>query len=196
MGNINMKWLIIGGILVVLLIAFGKNPVAESRKRYEMSKQGKDPLIQSIEEYNSGKGSKGSFGSRRGGDTTYNPGATYPPNPAANPGIPSYMQRNDSPHITNPYQQPAQPQQPPVPDSYYPPPPSSNPTPTPENPFTPQSMIQQQLTNGKPVMFAGTEVYTKDSQGRVVPMPDGTYYMYDGRIPVIVKGGRHVVISN
>src|SRR5258708_253214 len=111
MGNINMKWLVIGGIILVLLIAFGRNPADEAKKRYELSKKGKDPLMQAIEEYHSGDSQKGAFGRTRSPEWS----------PVFNrDNTPSYMIRNDPsytpPQPQSPYQQPAAPVAPP---SYY-----------------------------------------------------------------------------
>lgn len=50
--GIDLKYLIIGGILVILLVAFGNNPVENARNAREEEKKGKDPLMESIREYN------------------------------------------------------------------------------------------------------------------------------------------------
>ena len=48
----DIKYLIIGGVLVILLVAFGNNPAENSRKERAEAKKGKDPLMLSIQEYN------------------------------------------------------------------------------------------------------------------------------------------------
>ena len=192
--GIDKKWLIIGGILIVLLVAFGRNPVQEAAKRAELARKGKDPLVEAINEHNTKRGLSG--GMRNG----LPPGATRLPVqvPAADGSAPSYMMRSTQEYIppggypknNSLYPQADQPQQPP---SYYPPPAPGARQAVPG----PQSFnVHQRLSNGKPVSFAGTQVFTQDAKGNVVPMPDGTYTMYDGQVKIVVRGGHHTIISN
>lgn len=55
MGNLNIKWIIIGVIFLILVVAFGRNPVQERREAREEAKKGKDMLVESINEHNSGR---------------------------------------------------------------------------------------------------------------------------------------------
>lgn len=196
--QINPKWLIIGGILILLLVAFGRNPVSEAHKRLELSKKGKDPLIEAIQEHNA-KNSTGTMSSLREGSISPPPVPTY----SGNSNIPSYMMRSPQEftqpgYPANPYQAPNT-QQPAAPnaDSYYPPAPHSGPVAPPQNPFSPQSYdMHKFLSNGKPILSAGSNIFTRDPSGKIIPMPDGVYSMYNGEMQLIIQGGHHMVISN
>src|SRR5689334_6227547 len=93
------KWLIIGGIVLLVLIGLGRNPISEHRKQRELEKQGKDPLIEAIQEFNHG----GRRGMGSGGTRIMRPGRTdgesVAPPPtgdfsSSNSNIPNYMLRN------------------------------------------------------------------------------------------------------
>lgn len=47
-------------------------------------------------------------------------------------------------------------------------------------------------SNGKPVKFQGATVYTISSKGRVITMPDGKYFLGDGR-EIQVRGGKSIM---
>jgi len=60
----NMKLILIGAVFIVLLVAFGRNPVEEGRERRAKAMEGKDPLIHAIQEHNS-ENKTGSRGGRK-----------------------------------------------------------------------------------------------------------------------------------
>jgi hypothetical protein len=112
----NIKWIIIGAVLVLLLVVFGRNPVSEHRKQKAEEMKGKDALVESIKEHNK----KSIFGGAMG-DVPMAPQAVSPPRLQ----YPSYMMKQPDVQPQTPTSQgasakPAAPQQP---ESYYPPPP-------------------------------------------------------------------------
>lgn len=49
--ELNWKILLIGGAAIVLLVAFGNNPVENARKAKKEAMKGKDPVLESIREH-------------------------------------------------------------------------------------------------------------------------------------------------
>jgi hypothetical protein len=119
----NIKWMIIAGIFVVLLVVFGHNPVASRRAAKEASLKGKDRLVESIKEYNTKPTHFGS--SLFGGSKSAAPESDKVVTPApARPIYPNYPANTTIPQLAAPVGNPQQPaaQQP---QGYYPPPPEN-----------------------------------------------------------------------
>lgn len=55
MGGLDLKWIIIFAFFCILMVALGRNPVEERMEARRQSMEGKDKLIESIKEHNSGK---------------------------------------------------------------------------------------------------------------------------------------------
>jgi hypothetical protein len=114
----NIKLIIAGVIFLILIVAFGRNPIEEQRQAREAAKVGKDPLVESIHEYNT---KTGEFAPSllRGAKKGLLPEATVKPAAPA----------QSLPIQTNPYAQPTpkpadkSAATPPQPETYYPPPP-------------------------------------------------------------------------
>jgi hypothetical protein len=194
----NMKWVIIGAILVVLLVAFGRNPVEEKRERAEREMQGKDPLIHAIEEHNKKGGTHSSFG----GGGAIRPGMGSPqaigtPSGLANPTPqnPYFDYRANPatpPTPAAPAARPAMPAQPQG-GGYYPPPANQN-----MAPAAPLGAGQQRgfyLPNGQKLKFHGTNVYALTPDGRRMPLADGEYPVLGGKFRMLVRGGEKIDIS-
>lgn len=49
--DFNIKYVLIGLVLVILMVAFGNNPVENKRAEREAEAEGKDPLMESIRQY-------------------------------------------------------------------------------------------------------------------------------------------------
>jgi hypothetical protein len=124
----NVKYIIIGAVLVMLLVAFGRNPIEERRQERLESKKGKDPLMEAINEHNAKPGLGASRSRYRSGDFSEQqpvdgsqpmPGYMY--NNGASPISPNYRIQNRNRAIEQGgiNTQPGQPPQ----NSYYPPPP-------------------------------------------------------------------------
>jgi hypothetical protein len=192
--RIDMKWLIIGAVVFIIVIALGRNPIKEAREAREEAKKGGDPLIQAIEEHNANSGMRSTFSPQM----QEGPGASIAsPSGSSNFGNtrsapPDYMIRPEG-RGNYEYQPPVVRSTPPDSNSYYPPPPLNQAAP---NQLGPRSYNGPRLSDGRPVAFAGTDVYTYDSEGNKISMPDGTYYMYDGAIKVVVQDGRQIRSSN
>lgn len=124
--ELNLKWIIIGLVFVTLMVAFGNNPVENRRKERAEAMKDKDPLMESIREYNE----KNTGGTPMGGNSSFSGGGydsygggydnEFGGSSASQPApqMPSYMYPQGS------QQTGAAPAKPPTPaNSYYPPPP-------------------------------------------------------------------------
>ena len=166
----NMKWAVIIGVLAILMIAMGRNPIDEARQERKKTMEGKDPLVSAIEEHNSGKNSVG-----------------FNPMPAGS-ALPSPTEdRVYSPPA------PATPQSAPH-DDYYPPPPKGG---SPSSSLAPKTMDDMfKLPNGKRFAFDDTKVYTFDAQGKRVLLADGIYPVFGGKLKMVVENGERVGFTN
>jgi hypothetical protein len=52
----SLKWIVIGLVCFILLMAFNRNSLEEQRQAREESMRGKDKLIEAIKEYNTDEG--------------------------------------------------------------------------------------------------------------------------------------------
>lgn len=174
--------IILGVVLVVLLVVFGRNPAQEYR--LAKPKRAGDRLMQNIEDY----AKKPHFDLLQGGAT--NDGLP-PPAAFQTPGQNPYTR-------ANPYNQPPpKSNQPPPANDYYPP------RETQPQPGKPQSGIFPfgrpagfYLKNGQKITFAGADVYTINAQGQKVHLADGVYPMFGGAINMVVRGGKKVILTN
>ncbi len=132
----NKNLIIIGVILCILLVVFGRDPGDEMKKAKLKAMEGKDPLIEAIKEHNS-KGIgilKKKDGEEEEEDTTGaldNPreevggGVIAPAPPGSAPGevyhYPSYLVKPNDPSRQKTGS--AASTEPPEPEGYYPPPP-------------------------------------------------------------------------
>ena len=122
MGGINIKFILIGAVLVILLVVFGGNKHVDpaQRKRDAAIAAGKDPLVEAIEEHNNPSGhGLGALSSMLGR------GSSSGLLGAQGSSASGYNQQRPMGYNPNNANQQAYPQQtgaPPV-DSYYPPPP-------------------------------------------------------------------------
>lgn len=199
--------IIVLALFVVLMVAFGRNPVEEAHEKRAAALAGKDPLIEAIEEHNKLQG-----GGTVMQNTPYNPGYnqgynqinTGMPN---NNGFPSYLQqRGGNPYANaNPYRTQQMPvTATPAPDqnSYYPPPPlPANSSLPPHSDIRMDKAVPylnlsgddgMHLAGGQKIGFVGTKAYTVDAHGKPVPLPDGKYAMYDGRVTITIRNGHKV----
>jgi hypothetical protein len=48
---------------------------------------------------------------------------------------------------------------------------------------------------GQELVFSGTKVYTYNQQGKLYPMPDGEYPMFNGRWTMVVRGGEQTIAN-
>jgi len=176
--------LLIGVAIVVLMVLFGRNPIEELREQRAKGMTG-DPLVDAIKEHND-QSHTNIFGGQGGGLPNGSPGfSTTMPNTALNP-----MGQQPAPPPSNPNTGQ---------DNYYPPPPLTTQPYGQPNPLGPQSRLWPRsaptfyLGSGQPVRFSSTRVYTLNAQGKVVPMPDGRYPMFGGKIYLVVKGGHKMM---
>lgn len=197
---------LIAAVLLVLMVMFGRNPVQEMQDRKAKGFTG-DPLVDKIKAYNDekshGLGGTGPAGSLftgnangiRTGMPNQNPTTMNNPNGYGNPGAPD---GRTNPNYGNQ-------------DSYYPP--SSDATspqqqqqqqqqwrqPSRPGQIAPQSMLfppnapMFYLGSGQPIRIAGTSVYTVNAQGYAIPMPDGRYPMFNGKLDMVVRGGKKIM---
>ncbi|MFW0776579.1 MAG: hypothetical protein ACN2B6_02530 [Rickettsiales bacterium] len=110
-----MKLVVIVGAVLVLLVAFGRNPVEEGRDRRAKAMEGKNPLVHAIQEHNSDSNKMGfsrngknmSYGNNRG---TRGTGAKNLPSGAIKVGSNKRSRRTQNrstmygtpPSVTNP----------------------------------------------------------------------------------------------
>lgn len=216
----NIKLLLIGVVVIILLVAFGRNPMEERRKEKAESMKGKDMLVESIKEHNSkrrmpkmGSNSGGMLGNR----SSVNQGGA-PARTRSSPQYPSYLMKPDaaggsSAYGQNPFTRlpssrnapgdastgDAQDQSTPQSSGYYPPPPlpEKNKQPGPEGyvPGPGSGLGGVKLPNGQPLLFSGPQIFTVDAKGKTVPMPDGFYTLADSQIRILVKNGRKIHVD-
>jgi hypothetical protein len=187
----NMRYIIWGGLAVLLVVLLGRNPVAEHRDEENAWKKGKDPLMVSIQEHQKEKGKHiGGGGGIMGhyknptpydnttARKTYNapPSGTY-----YNPNNPRDFNKQTKPNLQAPG------------NSYYPPPPENTGSPANHN-LSPRSEDKRplQLPDGRQVAFNGSQIFTFDSSGKRVTLEDGDYPLFDGRMVMYVRDGRRV----
>jgi hypothetical protein len=131
----NVKLMVIGGILLLLLIVLSPNPARDARREREKAMEGKDKLVESIKEHNSGK-KRFTWSSLMGSDKTktdvpVSPGdAPAPASAKTNPflqqgaGGSTAATGDAAPSSVRPAAVvPRAPEKPPEPEGYYPPPP-------------------------------------------------------------------------
>jgi len=179
----NLRLALLVGLALLLVVIFGHNPMDEVRKK--RAEKAGQKLVQKIEDAN--KKNKGQV-----------PPMQARPNFAAQPG--------NNGVTTNPYVQqnkpggnaPAAPK-----DEYYPP--------APKNPNVkiPLSSLHDAngmvlakklfrnpnlvTDDGKALAFWGTKVYVFDNDGKLKPIPDGRYVMYDGRWTMVIRDGEQTI---
>lgn len=214
----NMKLMILGGILVIAMVMFGNNPVEEARKKEQEKYKGiDDPLIKAITEYNEEnpmKAARGNGLDENGRPTRYMPNYMYPPEHYnANTTNQYYngnaMTNSMPPAQNNTANQNTQTQQR---SGYYPPPPlpkNSLPQNSRFKPYNQQAPAPNQgalppesrndghmyLRSGERLSYSGQYVYTVDENGYRKPLPDGTYYTESG-LELNIQGGRKIIASN
>jgi len=184
------KWVWIGALLVILLIAFGRNPIEEGRQERKRQMKGKDPLVHAIEEHN--KEDKNRFTIDRFNRGNYGdapPGAENVTNQQYR-----YAPYNPQQPFTQP-QAPVEQQQPQAP-GYYPPPPEPDGY-TPPDPNGPRSKREDlfKLKDGRAYSFNGTKMYTTDASGNQVPLPDGKYPIAGGKLHIIIENGEKTRVT-
>lgn len=184
----NMKWVIIGTIVIVLLVAFGRNPVQEAREQRRKEIQEKGILAYEIEKHLEQQ--KSPFGAQ--------PGMTGPtriPNSALPPA--SRFQQDAAPAEPAP-SAPIAPPQPAQPQGYYPPPPQPDNAVPVFDPSAPRSERSgsdiKRLADGIMVEYFGTKVFAKTLDGKTTRIPDGKYLIDGGRFLMIVEGGERTDI--
>lgn len=206
--------IIVGAIFILLSVFFGRNPVEEARKEREKGMTG-DPVIDAITKYNEDHKYKNMLTYTPDDGTPPQPGDYYQPN--NRPGHftvnrqPSYMMRTPGTdpfaNTGNPYMPPSQSDDaaaPPPSNSYYPPPPLPANQGQPGNginPMGPQSFMDMfprafpgfPVHSGQRVKFVGTKVFTSNSRGQAVPMPDGVYTLSNGKAQIIIQNGEHIM---
>ena len=182
MSNFRLA-LLIGGALLLLII-FGHNPADEVRKRRD-EKKGKK-LVEKIEEANK-----------------KNKLQQLPPLQKPITNAPNSVNTKQDPYIQQNKQgvnKPAVPK-----DEYYPPAPKN------PNVKVPLSSLQDSKNmllakkalknrnlvtdDGKDLAFWGTKVYVYDDDGRLKPLPDGRYAMYDGKWTMVVRAGEQTIAN-
>jgi hypothetical protein len=179
----NLKWVIIGTILVVLLVAFGRNPAQEAREQRRKEIEEKGILAYEIEKHLEEQ--KNAFGGMGQGSLMNQrrtltlpqgtPGATDPALPA-----------------------PADPTAVPTPQGYYPPPPlpeNNAPVFDPSAPRSERSSDQiKRLSETMQVEYNATKVFVRTPDGKQHPLPDGRYLFDNGRFMMVVVGGERTRI--
>ncbi|MDE3015668.1 MAG: hypothetical protein KGI29_01935 [Pseudomonadota bacterium] len=198
--------IIVAVLLIVLMVAFGHNPIEDAREDRAAALAGKDPLIEAIDEHNKLQGGVPAM-LNNPGYSTVNPYVNQAnPGVADHAGLPVYLQQGrQNPYArANPYHSsrpmPASP--PPAQNGYYPPPPLSQSSLPPHSDAGMDAVIPYldlsahhgvYLRSGQKVGFVGSSVYAIDARGRPKPLPDGKYAMYDGRVTITIRNGRKVV---
>lgn len=182
--DINLKWVAIGGILVILLIAFGRNPVEEGRQRRAEAMKGKDPLVHAIEEHNKAGGDGLSRGRSMG-----RMGRGEVPEGAIDV-TPQYNKNSQQDFVVP--TPPAAPQN----QGYYPPPAAPSDTYVPPgNTGAPRSDNLHRLPDGRLYSSYGTKMYTVDARGDQIPLPDGKYPIAGGKLHIVIENGEKVAIT-
>lgn len=178
----NIKLVIIGTIFIVLLVAFGRNPVQEAREQRRKEIDEKGILVYEIEKHLEDQNTGiGGMQPRQPRSMT----RTLPPslNPPQQDTLPE-------PEVTPPLPENPQPAQP---QGYYPPPP----TPESNIPIFDPSKATASLRSDElmwlpsnvQLQYRATRVYSKTSDGQVRPMPDGRYVVADGLLIMEVLDG-------
>ena len=49
--------------------------------------------------------------------------------------------------------------------------------------------------DGKSLAFWGAKVYAYDANGKIQPLPDGKYAMYDGKWTMNIRGGEQMIVK-
>lgn len=202
--------IVIAILFVILMVAFGRNPVEEAREERAKALVGKDPLINAIEEHNKKAGGITGFGAMGEGapsmPTYQNPQGSMPTQPYTGqpPNYPGYMMKDGQPRNYQQPQTPAAPSQ----DNYYPPAAPSQPASPLQQPLAPHSQdgvpgiwlptfatlrTPVALGSGQRIKFFGTRVYALDANGIPHPLPDGKYPLFGGRVNLVVKDGEKII---
>ncbi|MDX2112673.1 MAG: hypothetical protein SFW63_02915 [Alphaproteobacteria bacterium] len=183
----NLKWVIIGTIFIVLLVAFGRNPVQEAREQRRKEIDEKGVLVYEIEKHLEDQNTGiGGMQPRQPRPMT----RTLPPslNPQQQDTLPEPEAMTPPPDGTQPTQ----------PQGYYPPPPKpeSN-IPIFDPTKTTASLRGDELMwlpSNVQLQYRATRVYTKASDGVVRPVPDGNYVIADGLLVMEVLDGERTRI--
>ena len=194
----NMKWVIIGTIFIVLLVAFGRNPVQEAREQRRKEIDEKGVLVYEIEKHLEENQSSPRFGSRmmppqQQGQQPYGSVPGVPPVPPYAP-IPAGA----------PPAQLVPPAGKNAPQGYYPPPPQPDggaiDAPM-YNPSAPRSQLQREkgdlrrLPDEVALNYDGAKVFGRTPDGKLHPLPDGRYLVNQGSMVLEVAGGERVAIT-
>ena len=181
------KYIWIAAVVVVLMVVFGRSPISAINDKKNAWKKGKDPLIVSIQEHQKDSRKGGVLGGGSGRFKTANPyenGVRSPKN--AMPAPPASSSPND-------YTPKAQPGLQSPNNGYYPPPPENG---SKSNAvggaaLGPRSE-RTRLADGRQLAFNGTHVYTVNEDGKKIMLKDGNYTVFNGKIPIYVRGGHRV----
>ncbi|MCE2927024.1 MAG: hypothetical protein LW823_05225 [Rickettsiales bacterium] len=190
----NMKWVIIGTIFIVLLVAFGRNPVQEAREQRRKEIEEKGILGYEIEKHLEQQRSP--FGMRPGMAPTTGPtripSSSLPPESRFPQGAVPVEPAPASPVA------PVMPAQPAQPQGYYPPPPQPDNAVPVFDPSAPRSERSgsdiKRLADGVAVEYFGAKVFTKTADGKSMRLPDGKYLIDGGRFLMVVEGGERADI--
>jgi hypothetical protein len=188
----NMKWVIIGTIFIVLLVAFGRNPVQEAREQRRKEIDEKGVLVYEIEKHLEDQqnviGARQGLGSgmnrQLGGSRLQN---TLPQQPEPDAGMDTPI----TPDNPVPQNQPHQ--------GYYPPPPKPESNIPIYDPAVAKkglggrtSLELKRLTDNVRLEYRGTRVFSQAQDGSLVPLPDGRYLFFKDRYLMEVEGGERV----
>lgn len=174
-----LKYYIIGGILAVLLVLFGKDPGDGMQKPVS---QERDPALRDLNafyEQKKGYTAEGLLSGER-------PGGAGSPTyrlPGGGGGAPGYQgQTPDGAQRPAPaVQQPA------LPPNW-----SVSPYTPPATQQRPSYAPDSKLESGETIVFSGTKVLKEDARGRLRPLRDGVYKRSDGRTITIKNGNQRI----
>lgn len=175
--NWNMKWIILGVVFVILVMALGRHSGRESREERAAVKANQS-LVEQIEEHTAKdrhlrRTGKNNVAPSRSGRTS-----------------PSYMGGRQSPAGRTPYRDAPAPTSPPPGQGYYPPPAGS---PQGKNDIFPDKTPR--LASGQPVWFRGISAFTINAKGEKVPLPNGVYTFANGKSQVVIRDGRKILAN-
>lgn len=189
----NMKLVIILTILVVLLVAFGRNPGQEAREQRRKEIDEKGILAYEIEKHLEEKKNQFPGVNTGGGPSRLPPGAL--PGAGRNAVPPGAIPAEQAPAAPDPVMQPA----PTQPQGYYPPPPVQENTVPVFNPTAPRSERNsneiKRLASDVALDYMGTQVFVKTKDGQQLPLPDGQYLISNDSFLMTVLGGERVDIA-
>lgn len=216
--------LIILAIFIILMVAFGNTSIKDSQEAYKARMKKGDPLVNAIMEHNDKKNTgPGGFkmmqpppppamngGIMQQRPPGYQPGYMVPtsPNPLGvplNPNLPQQMPQQPAAQPA-----PAQPG-----NNYYPPPGDSSKLQAPADGKKRELSSKERealeafsdipreyykkhpiyLSTGQPIGFWGARVFTFNQDGQPIPLPDGKYLLYEGKLQIFVVAGQKLAIS-